>query len=68
MDQEIYIDYDKAHALALAANDEAIDDAVRAGILTPEEGLARKFDDTGRIRAMVETAIAVYLAKYKVLH
>jgi putative NIF3 family GTP cyclohydrolase 1 type 2 len=62
------LDEDKAHALALAANDEAIDEAVRAGRLTPHEGIARKFDDTARIRALVDDAIAAFHARDKGLH
>lgn len=68
MDEELFVDRKTAHALALAANDDAIDEAVRAGILTPEEGMAQKFDDTGRIHALVEKAIENFLARFRVLH
>lgn len=59
------IDEEMAHALALAASDEAIDTAVRDGRLTPEEGVARKFDDTARVRALVDEAIATYYARQR---
>lgn len=66
--QENIIDEPKAHALALAANDELIDQAVRDGRLTPREGAALKFDDMARIRAIVDDAIAAYYARQVGLH
>ncbi len=68
MQTEITIDEAKAHALALAANDEGIDKAVRDGRLTPEEGMALKFDDTPRIRVLVEKAIARFCERQRDLH
>lgn len=65
---QITIDEPKAHALALTANDDAIDHAVCEGRLTPEEGAALKFDDTARIRAIVDAAIAVFYARQVGLH
>lgn len=63
MNQELTIDHAKAHALAIAANDEDIDRAVSAGRLTPLEGTTRKLDDAPRIHALVEKAIADFLAR-----
>ncbi len=63
-----HLDEEKCHALALAANDELIDQAVHDGRLTPEEGVAQKFDDTARVRALIDDAIAAYYAREKGLH
>ena len=60
------VDEAKAHALALAANDEAIDQAVRDGRLTPAEGMALKFDDSPRVIALVDKAIADYYERHRI--
>ena len=57
------LDEPKAHALALAANDELIEQAVRDGRLTPQQGAALKFDDTARIRALIDAAIATFYSR-----